>query len=191
MNNRKTILPVILILSLIFTGWFAYTPKENTRTQTPVIDQLTQEISKVTQLPSGSEFTLTVTDADLTKAAEELLVTYKAEIDQAIKDYAGVGLNLSEPKVTFSGGGFELSVKVGVSFLKVNAGAAGTVTLQEGTPVITLTSVNVPVVSVPVEDANAALQTYINRYIGAVTNVYTILSINTQEGQLVINGIKK
>lgn len=190
MNNRKLILPVILILSLILTGW-AYHPKETIKEQTAVIDQLSQEISKIEQLPSGSQFTLTISDADLTGAAGEFLETYKTEIEQTLKQYANVNLKVSEPKVTFSAGGFKLSLKVGISFVKVTASAEGTITLQNGTPIVTLTSVDVPVVSVPVADVNATIQSYVNQYAGSINNAYTILSIETQEGYLTITGIKK
>ncbi len=191
MNIRKLILPVILIACLILTGWHIYNPGESARMETSTIKLLEGEISKIGQLPSGSEFTLTLTDSDLTKAAEEALTTYKTEITQIMKDYVGIGLNLSNPQVTFTEENFTLLAKVGISFIKVNASTTGRVSIQNGNPVITLSSIDIPVINIPLDEANASIQSYVSQYTGLIANVCSISNIDTQTGQIVANGIKK
>lgn len=190
MKNRKLILPVILTVCLILTGWHAYIPGENVKMETSTIKLLEGEFLKIGQMPSGSEFILTLTADDLTKAAEEALSTYQVEITQFIKNYAGVGLNLSDPLVTFNEDSFTLSVKIGIGFIKVNASTTGNVSIQNGNPVLTLSSIDTPVVTIPVDEANAYIQSYVSQYAGTIASVCSISNIDTQTGKLVVNGIK-
>ncbi len=191
MNYRKIILPVIVFACFFMTGWYAQKPSEIVKNQLSTLEQLQTEISKISQMEPGTEFTLTLTDTDLTHAADEALKQYQSEVERIIKNYAGVGVKISEPKIEFTENNFSLSVKAGVSFIKVTASAAGTISAQNGLPWITFSAIDTPIGSIPVEQANSFVQTEIGESTNMITAICTFSDIQIQEGQIVIQGKKK
>jgi len=191
MNYRKIILPAIVCACFFLAGWHAWMPSENMKNQLSTLEQLQAEISKISQIESGTEFTLTLTDTDLTNAAGEALKQYQTEIEQKIKDYAGIGIKISDPKIIFTENNFSLSVKAGVSFIKVNASVTGTISAQNGLPVITFSTIDTPIGSVPIEQANSFVQTEIGESTGIITAIWSYSDIQIHEGQIVITGKKK
>ena len=191
MNYRKIILPAIVCASFLLAGWHSWMPSNNMKSQLSTLDQLQTEISKISLMDSGTEFTLTLTDTDLTNAANEALKQYQTEVEQMIKNYAGIGIKVSDPKIVFTENNFSLSVKAGVSFIKVNASAAGTISAQNGIPVVTFSAIDTPIGSVPVEQANSFVQTEIGESTGIITAICSYSDIQIHEGQIVITGKKK
>lgn len=191
MNKHKFILPVIFLLCIFSAGWYAYSPSSQNDAVTTALETLEMEGNRIANLASGSPFNLTVSDATLTSAAEELIQQHKSEIETMIKDAAGVKLSLSNPKVEFTNDGFNLSVKAGLGFLKLKAKINGKVSLVDGKPQVVVEKIDVPIIDISADTVNNEIKSLSDQYMNQLTDSYNLTKIELTDGQAVVEGIKK
>ncbi len=155
------------------------------------IEKFQNQILQIEALPSGSEFSLTITEDDLTAAAGELLVRYKTDIQNTIREALGVSLTVTDPKISLKNSEMIMTAKGGKGFLKVNASfQAGLV--WDGTTVrIDVKSVDIPIVSVDPATLTAYLQGPLSSYIEQIKQYYEIRSFSVSEGKIYLEAVKK
>ena len=139
----------------------------------------------------GSLFSLTITEDELTAAAEELLAQYSAAIQDSIQQAIGVRLTVSDPKITFRNNEMLMTAKGGKGFLKVNASLRASVIWNGTTLNVDIKSVDVPIVSVDPASINAYLQGPLNSYVGQLKQYYEIRSFSVGEGKIELEAMKK
>lgn len=184
-KTHKSILPIIAVIFGLFFGWstiFAQT-----------IEKLTDQLREVQNLPSGSVFQLTLTDADATEAASEYLERYIEQIQNMIEQAVGMKLDFSDPKIDFDEDRLVVSVRGGIGFLKITASASGKVTWDAPTQTlrVDMQSVDIPVISVDPATVNSYIQGPINDFIHNTLNDYEVLSFNIYDGYAVLEAKKK
>ena len=181
-KTRLFILPIIVVFFAFIMGWSTISAQ--------TIDKLTNQYREIEALPSGSVFTLVVTDDDMTAAAEEYLSNFRKEIEAMVQEAAGVKLTLSDPVVEISTTDTVASVKVGKGFLKVNASIRATIT-WDGSLHVNVTSVDVPIVSVDPATINSYIQGPINNGMAKVAEYYEIRSLQVGDGAITVEAMKK
>ncbi len=186
MQNIKShtiILPILGVIFALMLGWNTVSAQ--------TVEKLTQQFNEIAALPSGSSFTLTLSDDDATAAAEEYLGKYMQTIQDAINEAIGMKLDISSPTVTFSEDTLTLGLKAGKSFLKFNVSAKATVVWENNDLHVTVTELNVPVVSVPVETANSFIAGPLKNIITELLKSYDVQSFKLSDGVATLNASKK
>lgn len=191
MNKRLVILPVITIICLFASAAGAYIPKSQFYFDTPALQALEAEVIRIQNLPSGSPFSIVLTDKQLTDAAKEGLDQNKEEVKALIKQYFNTDANVSDPKVEFKQDQFKASLKVGVSFLKVGASASGKINLLNGLPDLNIEKIDLPLVKIAPDTINSQVKASINAYGYLLTDYVTISNIAVTDGQILIEGTRK
>ncbi len=186
MQNIKPytfILPILGVFFAIILGWSTVSAQ--------TIEKLTNQLKEIEALPSGSAFTLSLTDDDATAAAGEYLGKYLETIQKAISDAVGVKLDISNPTVTFGEDQLTLEAKAGKGFLKFNVSAKATVVWENNELHVTVTELNVPIVSIPVDTANSFIAEPIKNVINDLLKYYDVQSFKLSDGVAVLNAVKK
>ena len=92
-KTRLTILPILSVFFALFFGWSTIFGQ--------AAEKLENQFREIEALPSGAAFTLTVTDDDITAAANEYLDRYLPEIEQMVQEATGIKLNFADPVIEF------------------------------------------------------------------------------------------
>ena len=181
-KTRLTILPILGVIAALFFGWstlFAQT-----------VEKLTNQFLEIEALPSGSVFTLIVTDDDMTAAANEYLVAYKNEIQNLVQEATGTRLELADPVVEFRTNNTMASLRVGKGFLKVTASISAAIT-WDGSLHVDVKSVDVPIISVDPATINSYIQGPVARGMEEVEKYYEIRSLKVGDGAITVEAMKK
>lgn len=184
-KTHKSILPIIAVFFCLFFGWstiFAQT-----------VEKLTNQLQEVQNLPSGSVFQLTLTDADATDAASEYLERYIEKIQTMVEQSVGMKLDFSDPKIDFDEDRLVVSIRGGIGFLKITASASGKVVWDAPSQTlrVDMQSVDIPIISVDPATVNSYIQGPINDLIHDKMNGYEVLSFNIYDGFAVLEARKK
>ena len=184
-KTHKSILPIIAVFFCLFFGWstiFAQT-----------VEKLTNQLQEVQNLPSGSVFQLTLTDADATDAASEYLERYIEKIQTMVEQSVGMKLDFSDPKIDFDEDRLVVSIRGGIGFLKITASASGKVVWDAPSQTlrVDMQSVDIPIISVDPATVNSYIQGPINDLIHDKMSGYEVLSFNIYDGFAVLEARKK
>ncbi len=182
-KTRTIILPILGVFFALFLGWSTMSAQ--------TIEKLTNQLNEIGALPSGSSFTLSLTDDDATAAAEEYLGKNMETIQNAISNAVGVKLDISNPTVTFGEDQLTIEAKAGKGFLKLSVSAKATVVWDGNELHVTVTEVNVPIVSVPVDTANSFIAEPLKNGINELLKYYDVQSFKLSDGVAVLNAVKK
>lgn len=159
--------------------------------QSGAIQVFKDKLTEISNMPSGTAFSVSFSDADVTKAAAEYLTNEEATVNAMIRQYLNVSISVSDPKVTFTNGKIEISIKAGKGFLKVSAGAVAAVSWENGQVVVHTESVNVPIVKVEPAQVDGYIQPLLNSLMAQVSQSCEIQSLSITDGMATINAIKK
>ena len=147
--------------------------------------------NEIASLSSGTSFTLTLSDNVATAAAEEYLGKYMDTIKEAINEAIGMSLDISSPTVTFGEDTLTLNLKAGKGILKVNVSASANVVWEDNDLHVTVTELNVPIVSVPVETANSFIAGPLKNIITELLKSYDVQSFKLSDGIATLSAAKK
>ncbi len=182
-KTRTIILPILGVFFALMLG-------VNT-VSAQTIEKLTNQLKEIEALPSGSSFTLSLTDDDATAAAGEYLGKYEETIQNAISNAVGVKLDISNPTITFGEDQLTLAAKAGKGFLKVGVSATAAVVWENNELHVTVTELNVPIVSIPVDTANSFIAEPLKNGINDLLKYYDVQSFKLSDGVAVLNAAKK
>ena len=182
-KTRLTILPILGVIFAIFFGW--------STTFGQAAEKLEQEFKDIMALPSGSLFTLTISDDEVTEAANEYLVRYMDEIVDLLQQMTGMKLDISRPEVEFRTDESAASLRVGKGFMKVPASVRASVYWENGTIVMDVKSIDVPTISVDPATVNGYIQKPINDGTEYISQYLDIQSFKVCEGYIELVAIKK
>ncbi len=186
MQNIKShtiILPILGVIFALMLGWNTVSAQ--------TVEKLKQQFDEIAALPSGSSFTLTLSDDDATAAAEEYLGKYMDTIKEAINEAIGMSLDISSPTVTFGEDTLTLNLKAGKGILKVNVSASANVVWEDNDLHVTVTELNIPIVSVPVETANSFIAGPLKNIITELLKSYDVQSFKLSDGVATLSAAKK
>ena len=182
-KTRLIILPILGAIAALFLGWstiFAQT-----------IERLTDQMSAVEALPSGTVIQLTLSEEDATAAAEEYINAHMTELKKMMQQGFGVALDISDPKVRFLPDEVILSIRAGFGFLKITPSARADVYWNENSLQVNVKSVDVPIVSVDPAVVNSYIQEPIQSMIDQIQVSYNIRSFKIEEGYAVVEVEKR
>ena len=175
-KTRLTILPLLAVIFSLLLGWSTISAQ--------TIEKFENQILQIEALPSGSRFSLTITQDDLTAAAEEMLARYKTDIEDSIQQAIGVRLSVSDPKISFGNSEMLISARGGKGFLKVNASLKASINWDGNTISVDVKSIDLPIVSVDPATVNAYLQGPLSSYVEQLKQYYEIISFTVSEGNI-------
>lgn len=198
MKMFKLILPVLLLVGCVGGAFFVNgVSAQSTTSATPAMDVLIATAEQFYNLPSGQPFSYTFPEETLNQAASEALKRYESEVKSLIRTYVNMDLSVSDPKVDFlpvkeGESNVKLSAKVGYGFVKLTVKANGILKLENGLPMIEILELDVPIVSVPLDRANAQVASYLNLYgVDLVNRNVTLTKIETTADSVIIEGQRK
>ena len=106
-KTRLIILPILSVFFALFLGWSTIFAQ--------AAEKLENQFREIQALPAGSAFSLTLTDDDITAAANEYLERYLPEIERVVEEETGIKLNFSDPVIEFKTGFATASLRVTAS----------------------------------------------------------------------------
>ena len=173
------------LIGAILLGW------STTMAQGTAMQDLTNKLTQIGNLPSGTTFQLNLTDSDLTAAAEEYLTANLSEVQTMLKQNLGVAVSVSEPLIRFTPGKITLSLKTGVGFIKTNANVTAAVSWNGSSLDVRTESIHLPVVKVDPATADNYLRGPLNNGIDWLKRDYDIQAVQINEGSVAITATKK
>ena len=192
MKMFKMILPVLLLI-----GCVGAVSAQSTTSATPALDILVSTAEQFSALPSGQTFSYTFPEETLNQAASEALKRYESQVKSLIRTYVNMDLSVSDPKVDFlpfkeGESNVKLSLKVGYGFVKLTVKANGILTLENGLPTVEIQELDVPIISVPLDRANAQVAYYLNLYgVDLVNRNVALTKIETTDDSIIVEGQRK
>ena len=181
-KTRLTILPILAVIFALFFGCSTIFGQS--------ADNLENQVRAIEALPSGSVFTLRVTDDDISATANKYLELYMTEIQDMLQGAVGTKLSLSDPIIEFKTRKANASLRVGKGFLKVAASIDADVT-WDGSLHVNVTNVNVPIVQVDAATVNAYLQGPVESGMRYIEQYLEIRSFEIEEGVITLEAMKK
>ena len=154
------------------------------------INHFLDQFNKFKSLPSGAPFSISVTDAEATAAAQEYVSENKTLIRQLIQRSAGVGLDVEKPEIWFRNNGITLSAKGGRGLLKVGASLDADVQWN-GRLNVHVNSVNVPFVSISPEKLNSVVEKPLEEVMRTVEDYAVIRSFSLKNGLAILEAVRK
>lgn len=181
-KTRLTILPILSVFFALFFGWSTIFGQ--------AAEKLENQFREIEALPSGAAFTLTVTDDDITAAANEYLERYLPEIEQMVQEATGIKLNFADPVIEFKTDYATASLRVGKGILKIPASLRADV-YWDGTLHVEVKEIEVPVISVDPVSVNSAIQGPIRDAMASLEKYYEIRDLELAEGYIKLEAVKK
>ena len=181
-KTRLTILPILGVIFAFFCGWSTIFGQ--------AAEKLENQIREINALPAGSVFALTVTDDEISDAANEYLDRYIGEIQKMIENAVGTKLTLSDPVVEFKTEKTYISLKVSKGFLKVTLSIQAEV-YWDGSLHVNVTSVELPIISIDADTINAYIQEPVDAGMRYLQNYIEIRSLTVGDGQIALEAVKK
>ncbi len=181
-KTRLIILPILSVFFALFLGWSTIFAQ--------AAEKLENQFREIEALPAGSAFSLTVTDDDITAAANEYLGRYLPEIERVVEEETGIKLNFADPVIEFKTGFATASLRVGKGFLKVPASFDAEVYWDE-TLRVNVKQVDVPFITLDPAVVNDAIQDPIREAMLALGEYYEIQTMELNEGYIRIDAVKK
>ena len=181
-KTRLTILPILAVILALFFGCSTIFGQ--------AAENLERQLREIEALPAGSVFTLTITDDDISAAANEYLELYMEEIQDILQGRIGTKLSLSDQIIEFKTRKANASLRVGKGFLKVAASIDADVT-WDGTLHVNVIDVNVPIITVDAATVNAFIQGPIESGMRYLEQYLKIHSFDVEEGVITITAEKK
>ena len=181
-KTRLTILPILSVFFALFFGWSTIFGQ--------AAEKLENQFREIEALPSGAAFTLTVTDDDITAAANEYLARYLPEIEQMVQEATGIKLNFADPVIEFKTDYATASLRVGKGILKIPASLRADV-YWDGTLHVEVKEIEVPVISVDPVSVNSAIQGPIRDAMASLEKYYEIRDLELAEGYIKLEAVKK
>ncbi len=182
-KTRLTILPILGVFFALFFGWSTSFGQAAAK--------LEAQFNEILALPAGSVFTLTVSDDEITEAANEYLDRYTDEIVEMIRETAGVKLDVSHPVIEFKTDDATASIRVGKGFLKVTASIRASVVWENDTLVVDVKSVDIPTISVDPATVNSYIQGPVNSGVNELKKYLEIYSFSVSDGYIQLEAMKK
>ena len=140
-------------------------------------------------LKPGEPFTIRVTDAEATEAAEELIAENKDRIRELTKKETGVGMDAAEPKICFREGEFSMTAKVGKGIVKVKSSLCADVKWENGLKV-NVKKVDVPIIKISPEKLNFVVRDPLDMGMRMVENYARIRSFEIKDGYAVLEAVR-
>ncbi len=182
-KTRLTILPILGVIFAFFFGW--------STTFGQAAEKLENEINEILALPAGTVFSLTVSDDEVTQAANEYLDRYTDYLVEMIRQASGMNVDISHPVIDFKTDDAYASLRVGKGFLKVTASIRASVLWENGTLVVDVKSVDIPTISVDPATINAYIQGPVNSGVEYLEKYLEINSFKVCEGYIELEAMKK
>ena len=181
-KTRLIILPILAVIFALFFGCSTIFGQS--------ADNLENQLRAIEALPSGSVFTLTVTDDDISATANKYLNMYMTEIQDMLQGAVGTKLSLSDPIIEFKTKKANASLRVGKGFLKVAASIEADVT-WDGKLHVNVTDVNVPIIQVDAATVNSYIEGPIDSGMAYLEQYLEIRSFEIEEGLITFEAVKK
>lgn len=156
----------------------------------PAVQNVVDKINQAVNLPAGTEFNLTLTDRDLSDAANEYLAENMDAINVQLESYIGTTVKLSDVVIVFTPGKVNFSIKVGKGILKLNASAELSLTWLGDALSVETKSVEVPIIKLDTETVNSFIQGPVHRINEWLKQYYDVHSIQVVDGAIIIHATK-
>ena len=181
-KTRLIILPILSVFFALFLGWSTIFAQ--------AAEKLENQFRDIQALPAGSAFSLTLTDDDITAAANEYLERYLPEIERVVEEETGIKLNFSDPVIEFKTGFATASLRVGKGFLKVPASFDAEV-YWDGGLIVNVKEVDVPIIKLDPATVNDAIQEPMREIMAEVGKYYEIHFLELNDGYIRLDAVKK
>ncbi len=181
-KTRLTILPILSVFYALFLGWSTIFAQ--------AAEKIENQLREIEALPAGSAFSLTMTDDDITAAANEYLNRYLPEIEKIVEQETGFKLNFADPDIEFKAGQAAASLRVGKGILKVPASLESEV-YWDGTLHVEVKKLEVPIISLDPAAINSAIQEPIRQAMETFGQYYEIQLLELGDGYIRVDAVKK
>ncbi len=181
-KTRLIILPILSVFYALFLGWSTLFAQ--------AAEKLENQFREIEALPSGSVFTLTLTDDEISDAANEYLDRYLPEIQSMVEEATGIKLTFADPVIEFKTGTAMFSLKAGKGFLKVPASMRAGV-YWDGSLHLNVEELNIPIVSVDPATINSYIQQPVNEAMDTIGKYYEIRDLEVAEGFIRLEAMKR
>ena len=143
------------------------------------------------KMPSGSNIQILLTDQEATKYTEEYLDKHKEEVKELISQKIKIGLDVSEPKISFDQDEISLSARVGKSLIKTTAKATASVIWDGSKAHVNIKTLAIPVIKIEADKANGIIQQPVHSFIEQLQKDFIIKSFKLQKGIASVDAVKK
>ncbi len=154
------------------------------------LNHFINKFNEFKNLPAGESFSIQATDAEATEAAREYITENYTQIQQLIRNSAGISLDVENPEIRFGRDQISVNVRGRKGFIKVNASLSADV-WWDGKANVTVRSVDIPFFSISPEKLNFMIEKPLLEIMGKVEEYAEIRSFELRDGLVVLNAVRK
>lgn len=148
------------------------------------------KVDEFQTLPVGESFSITITDREASKAAQEYLAENRPQVKQLLQAKTGMKLDVENPNLEFREDEVFASLSGGVGFLKAKVTMDAEVRWDDGL-IVNVRSVSIPFLSATPQKLNSLVEGPINRFMKKVEQYAEIRSFKLTNGSAVLEAVRK